>query len=74
LSQRNAAVRGQRKICVVRFRYGSHRMTTLTLLFAILLCVVNAALWTVYTQLPLASAGWLAAAAACVWLQKWSRK
>jgi hypothetical protein len=49
-------------------------MTTLTLFFAILLCVVNAALWAVYTNMPLASAGWMLAAAGCVWLQKWSRK
>ncbi len=49
-------------------------MTSLTLAFAILLCVLNAALWTVYTEMPLASAVWLAAAAACFWLQKWSRR
>jgi hypothetical protein len=48
-------------------------MTGLTLAFAILLCLINAALWTLYTDMPLASAGWLAAAAGCVWLQKWSR-
>jgi hypothetical protein len=49
-------------------------MATLTLAFAILLCVANAALWTVYTGMPLASAAWLLAAAGCVWLQKWSRR
>lgn len=48
-------------------------MTTFTLIFAIFLCLINAALWMVYTEMPLASAGWLAAAAACIWLQKWSR-
>ncbi len=49
-------------------------MTTLTLVFAILLCVVNAALWMVYTQMPIASAGWMLAAAGCVWLQKWAAR
>ncbi len=49
-------------------------MTTLTLLFAILLCVVNAALWTLYPNMPLARAGWMLAAAGCVWLQKWTRR
>jgi hypothetical protein len=49
-------------------------MTALTLAFAILLCLINAGLWLVYTQLPLAAAGWVAAAAACIWLQKWSRR
>lgn len=49
-------------------------MTSLTLAFAVLLCVLNALLWMVYTQVPMASAGWLAAAAGCIWLQKWSRQ
>jgi hypothetical protein len=49
-------------------------MTSFTLFFAVLLCLVNAGLWTVYTEMPLASAGWIAAAMACVWLQKWSKK
>jgi hypothetical protein len=49
-------------------------VTALTLIFAILLCVVNAVLWTAYTEMPLASAGWMAAAVGCVWLQKWSRR
>ncbi len=48
-------------------------MTSLTLVFAIVLCVVNAALWTVYTNMPLASAGWMLAAIGCVWLHKWTR-
>ncbi|HEX9275514.1 MAG TPA: hypothetical protein VGA51_03830 [Casimicrobiaceae bacterium] len=48
-------------------------MFTLTFVFAIVLCVLNAALWTVYTHMPLASFGWLLAAAGCVWLQKWTR-
>ena len=48
-------------------------MTTFTLIFAIMLCVINAGLWLVYTQLPLASVAWMLAAVGCVWLQKWSR-
>jgi len=47
-------------------------MTGVTLIFAIVLCAANAVLWTVYTQMPLASAAWLGAAVACVWLRKWS--
>jgi hypothetical protein len=41
--------------------------------FAIVLCLINAAVWTFVSEMPLAGIGWLLAAAACVWLQKWSR-
>jgi hypothetical protein len=41
--------------------------------FAILLCLVNAVVWTVISEMPLAGAGWVIAAISCVWLQKWSR-
>lgn len=41
--------------------------------FAIFLCLVNAAVWTLVSDKPLVSIGWLVAAGACVWLQKWSR-
>ena len=41
--------------------------------FAILLCLVNAVVWTVYSGMPLAGAGWVLAAISCIWLQKWSR-
>jgi hypothetical protein len=41
--------------------------------FAIFLCIVNAAVWTLISDKPLVGIGWLVAAAACVWLQKWSR-
>ena len=40
--------------------------------FAIFLCVVNAAVWTFITGLPFIGGVWLLAAAACVKLQKWS--
>lgn len=45
----------------------------LVLVFAILLCLVNAVVWTVISEMPLAGAGWLVAAVGCIALQKWSR-
>jgi hypothetical protein len=42
-------------------------------LFAIMLCLVNAAVWTLISELPFMGAAWAAAAFACIWLQKWSR-
>lgn len=47
-------------------------MNVLVLIFALLLCMVNAVLWTVYTQMPLAGAGWVIGAIATVMLRKWS--
>jgi hypothetical protein len=41
--------------------------------FAIVLCLINAAVWTFVSDLPLAGIGWVGAAVACIWLQKWSR-
>ena len=41
--------------------------------FAIILCLINAAVWTFVSEMPLAGIGWILAAAACVKLQKWSR-
>ena len=41
--------------------------------FAIVLCLINAFVWTFISKLPLASIGWVLAAFACVRLQKWSR-
>jgi hypothetical protein len=41
--------------------------------FAVLLCLINAAVWTFVSGMPLAGIGWILAAAACVRLQKWSR-
>ena len=40
--------------------------------FAILLCVINATVWTFITGLPLVGTAWMLGAAACVKLQKWS--
>jgi hypothetical protein len=40
---------------------------------AILLCMINAAVWTFISDMPLVGIGWVAAAVACVRLQKWSR-
>jgi hypothetical protein len=45
----------------------------LVALLAIMLCLVNAAVWTFISNMPLAGAGWVLAAVACIWMQKWSR-
>jgi hypothetical protein len=42
-------------------------------LFAILLCAVNAVVWTLVSELPFMGAAWGLAAVACIWMQKWSR-
>jgi hypothetical protein len=42
--------------------------------FAVMLCLINAAVWTFISGLPLMGIGWLLAAGVCVWLQKWSRE
>ena len=41
--------------------------------FAILLCLINAAVWTFVSLMPWMGLGWLVAAFVCVFLQKWSR-
>jgi len=41
--------------------------------FAIVLCLINAAVWTFVSNMPLAGIGWVVAAFLCVRLQKWSR-
>jgi hypothetical protein len=41
--------------------------------FAIILCVINAVIWTFVSDMPWAGIGWLMAAVLCVKLQKWSR-
>ena len=45
----------------------------LVALFAILLCLVNALVWTFVSDMPVAGMGWVLAAAFCYWLQKWSK-
>ncbi len=47
-------------------------MNVLVLILAVLLCLVNAALWTLYSDMPIAGAGWLIAAGACIVLRRWS--
>ena len=45
----------------------------ITLIFAVTLCLVNAAVWTLVSDMPLMGLAWGAAAFACVFLQKWTR-
>jgi hypothetical protein len=47
-------------------------MNVLVLFFAVALCLVNAALWTLYSEMPLAGVGWVLAAGACIFLRRWS--
>jgi len=47
--------------------------TIIVLVFAIILCLVNAVVWTVYSEMPLMGVAWVVAAGLCVKLQKWSR-
>lgn len=43
------------------------------LILALLLCVVNAAMWTLVTQMPFMGFCWGLAAFACLFLHKWTR-
>ena len=45
----------------------------LVALFAILLCLISAVVWTFVSDMPIAGVGWVLAAAFCFWLQKWSK-
>jgi hypothetical protein len=45
----------------------------LVTLLAVMLCLVNALVWTFISGMPLAGVGWCLAAILSVWLQKWSR-
>ncbi len=42
-------------------------------IFAILLCLVNAVVWTFVSDMPLVGIGWVVAAVSCIWLRRWSR-
>ena len=42
--------------------------------FAIMLCLVNAMVWTFVSDLPVMGICWVGAAVLCFWLQKWSRR
>ena len=50
-----------------------HVGNILVALFAILLCLVNAVVWTFVSDMPIAGIGWVFAAMFCFWLQKWSK-
>jgi hypothetical protein len=41
--------------------------------FAVTLCLINAVVWTLVSEMPFMGACWLLAAGLCVYLQKWSR-
>lgn len=70
---RNAHARAARFVLQKgRQRAGIH-VNILVGVFAILLCIVNAVVWTVVSELPFMGAAWAAAAVGCIWLQKWSR-
>jgi hypothetical protein len=45
----------------------------ITLIFAVTLCLVNAAVWTLVSDMPVMGIAWVAAAFACIFLQKWTR-
>lgn len=45
----------------------------IVLLFAITLCLVNAAVWTFVSEMPMMGLAWILGAIGCFWLQKWSR-
>jgi hypothetical protein len=47
--------------------------SVIVLVFAILLCLVNAVVWTVYSDMLFMGLAWLLAAFFCLYLQKWSR-
>ncbi len=50
-------------------------MTSLIVaIFAITLCLINALVWTFISEMPFMGVGWVAAAALCYRLQKWSNK
>ena len=66
----------ERHLLVIRSytRVGRWNMANILVgVFAIFLCIINAVVWTLVSDKPLVSIGWLLAAVACVWLQKWSR-
>ena len=46
----------------------------LVLIFAIMLCLVNALVWTFISEMPVMGTCWALAAGLCFWLQKWSRR
>jgi hypothetical protein len=47
-------------------------MQITVLVLCLALCAVNAVLWTVYSEMPIAGALWSAGGAAAIWLRNWS--
>jgi hypothetical protein len=47
-------------------------MNVVVLILCVLLCLVNAALWTLYTGMPVMGAAWVGAAVVALWLRNWS--
>lgn len=41
-------------------------------IFAVLLCLVNAVLWTFISQLPIMGVAWVGAAFGCLWIHRWT--
>jgi hypothetical protein len=48
-------------------------VNVIVLIFAVTLCLVNAVVWTLVSELPMMGAGWLLAGVACLFMQKWTR-
>jgi hypothetical protein len=42
-------------------------------LFAVTLCLTNAVIWAFFSEMRIVGLCWVAAAAFCLFLQKWSR-
>jgi hypothetical protein len=45
----------------------------LIVVFAMLLCFINAVVWTFVSDMPLVGIGWVVAGFSCIWLRRWSR-
>ena len=41
-------------------------------LFAVMLCLVNAVVWTFVSEMPLMGIVWVGCAGLCLYVQKWS--
>lgn len=54
-------------------RIGHNSVMNVAVLFlCVVLCLVNAALWTLYTDMPIVGAAWILAAGVSLWLRNWS--
>ena len=45
----------------------------IVLFFAVVLCIVNAVVWTTVSEMPMMGLAWAGAAIACLFLQKWTK-